>query len=81
VAGGSAGRLIGVGDKGNRVYQMLANYQDLENGGNGYMRLVTCHTGRGVVDVRTYSPYLDKYLDDSENQFEYDDVDLSRPRG
>ena len=76
MAPGSTGRLIGVGDKGNRVYQMLANYQALENGGNGYMRLVTCDTGRGVVGVRTYSPYLDEYLTDSENQFEFDQVDL-----
>ena len=75
-ASGGTARLIGVGDKGNRVYQMLANYQALENGGNGYMRLVTCHTDRGVVGVQTYSPYLDKYLTDSENQFEFDHVEL-----
>ena len=79
MARGSTGRLVGVGDKGNRVYQMLANYQGLENGGNGYMRLVTCHPGRGVVGVQTYSPYLDRYLTDSENQFEFDDVDLGEP--
>jgi hypothetical protein len=73
------GRMIGVGDKGNLVYQMLANYQALENGGNGYMRLVTCYADRGVVGVRTYSPYLDKYLTDSDNQFEFDHVDLGQP--
>ena len=78
-ASGGTARLIGVGDKGNRVYQMLANYQALENGGNGYMRLVTCYTDRGVVGVQTYSPYLDKYLTDSENQFEFDHVELGQP--
>jgi len=78
MAAGSTGRLIGVGDHGNRVYQMLANYQGLENGGNGYMRLVTCHIGRGVVGVRTYSPFLDDYLTDSENHFEFDHVDLDQ---
>ena len=79
MARGSTGRLVGVADKGNSVYQMLANYQGLENGGNGYMRLVTCDIGRGVVGVRTYSPYLDKYLTDSENQFEFENVDLGQP--
>jgi hypothetical protein len=34
------GRVIGTGDHGNTVYQMLANYQTYPNGGNSFLRLV-----------------------------------------
>jgi hypothetical protein len=65
------GRLVSTGKNGNQVHQMLANYQMLPNGGNGYLRLVEFDTAQGTVSVKSYSPYLDQFLTDSENQFEY----------
>lgn len=46
----------GVSDR--TVYQLMANYQNLENGGNGYMRFLECDTEAGTIAFRTYSPYL-----------------------
>ena len=33
------GRRVSEGDYGNKVYQMLSNYQMQTNGGNGFLRL------------------------------------------
>ncbi|AZB44450.1 hypothetical protein CEF21_20345 [Bacillus sp. FJAT-42376] len=44
--------------KGRKVYQLLANYQGLAEGGGGYLKILTWkQTG---IQVRTYSPYLNK---------------------
>jgi hypothetical protein len=41
------------------VHQLLANYQVLDNGGQGYMRLLEFKPDGQTVEVRTYSPWLD----------------------
>jgi hypothetical protein len=63
------GRVIGVGNNGNIVNQMLANYQHIEKGGSGYLRLVHCDPTRKEIRIKTYSPYLDTYLTDNSNDF------------
>lgn len=64
------GVLTSVGDKGNTVYQMLSNYQQIANGGNGWLRLVDIsHTGE--VAIRTYSPYLNAWDSRTEHQFTF----------
>ena len=73
------GRLISTGDHGNKVYQMLANFQMLSEGGSGYLRLVEIDPTQSRVSVKSYSPYLDKYLTDSQNEFEYTNVELGPP--
>ena len=78
------GRLTSTGNRGNKVYQMLANYQSYGaaagqmgiNGGNGYLRLVTFYPATDKVEVKTYSPYLDNYLTDNQNQFTLTGVQL-----
>jgi len=60
----------------SKVYQMLANYQDLLEGGSGYLRLLTFNTKNGTVDVKTYSPYTNTYLIDPGNQFVFTGVDF-----
>ncbi len=52
-----------------QVYQMMANYQDLENGGNGFFRMMDCDVTAGTIASRTYSPYLNTY-----NAFENSDA-------
>ena len=64
---GSVGRLAQANQSGSTVYQMLANYQTLPNGGNGYMRLLKFtpsgnNDGKWTIDVSTYSPVLNTYL-------------------
>jgi hypothetical protein len=53
----------------NLVNQIFSNYQTLPNGGNGWLRIMTFHPSTDTIDVKTYSPYLNKYFTDSSNQF------------
>jgi len=60
---------------GSLVHQVLTDYQWLYQGtpdyagGSGYLRLVEFDYARRELRVRTYSPYLDRYLTDPANQF------------
>ena len=69
---GATGRLISQGDNGNNVVQLLANFQVLPNGGNGFLRVLRFSEDLNHILVETYSPLLDKYLRDAGNQFEVD---------
>jgi hypothetical protein len=79
---GAAEYKINTRDGGiSKVYQMLANYQDLPEGGSGYLRLLTFNTKNGTVEVKTYSPYKDRYLTDEKNQFTLSGVDFGVSAG
>jgi hypothetical protein len=68
---------ITAGDNGNKVYQMVANYQSRQQwGGNGLMRLLTFNPAQDRVDVKTYSPYANSYMTDAKNQFTLTNVPL-----
>ena len=54
-----------------KVIQMLADYHDFSNGGNGLLRILNFQPGNGLVHVQTYSPYLDEYMKNSESDFIY----------
>ncbi|MBQ3094583.1 MAG: metallophosphoesterase [Clostridia bacterium] len=58
----------GDGNADRTVYQMMANYQNLENGGDSYFRMMECNVKEGTIASTTYSPYLDDYnaYDNSE---------------
>ena len=73
------GTLVSTGDYGNKVYQMLANYQFEGNGGNGWLRIITLYPDQRKVAVETYSPFLDLYKTEPEQQFEFLNVDLTTP--
>lgn len=72
------GTLVSTGEHGNKVYQMLSNYQSgvkgSENGGNGFLRLVTVSPKEKIISIKTYSPYLNQYKTDPDQQFEFTDV-------
>jgi hypothetical protein len=53
------------------VHEILANYQMNDLGGAGYMRLMHFDTASRNVEVRTYSPWLDDYDLDMDNQFTF----------
>jgi hypothetical protein len=63
------GFLSSRGENGNVVHQMLANYQFKENGGNGDMRLLEFKPDGNTVEVRTYSPHLDRFDTAFDQQF------------
>jgi hypothetical protein len=78
IANDGAGQLISVGDKGNYVYQILSNYQHFVhgsvNGGNGFLRIMTFYPDEKRISVKTYSPFIDKFMIHPEHEF---DIDLS----
>lgn len=57
------------GDHGNVVHQMLVNYQMKPRGGEGYLRLIEFLPDGETVQIKAYSPPLDKYKTDKDNQF------------
>jgi len=62
------------------VYQLLADYQETPNGGNGFMRLLTIDENEKRLMVSTYSPYLDQYNCFSEAEYpgkDYFEIDIS----
>lgn len=85
---GTAARLTSRRANGTVVHQLLANYQTCTgapcetfydgttlrtvHGGNGFLRLLRVSPAEHSISVTTYSPYLDQYLDDPDNQFVLD---------
>lgn len=64
------GRLTSVRPDGSQVHQILANYQTLSLGGDGFLRLMRFSPTERRVALRTYSPYLNTFKTDPDNQFE-----------
>jgi hypothetical protein len=57
---------------GKPVHQVMANYQDRANGGNGWLRIMRFVPPENKIYVKTYSPWLDQYETDADSQFELD---------
>lgn len=70
VLGDGLGRLTSVGTFGNAVHQVLANYQMLPNGGEGWLRLLRFKPAENLISVTTYSPWLDAFATDAQNEFD-----------
>lgn len=74
------GTLVSMGEHGNKVYQMLANFQDGVKGSNrgqtGFLRIVDINIKKKRVTVETYSPYLKEYKTDKSNKFSFEEVDF-----
>jgi hypothetical protein len=76
VLGQGAARLTSVGDSGNVVHQLLANYQMLDEGGLGYLRLLEFYPDHKTLHVKTYSPSLNVYSYAADQDFR---LELSPP--
>ncbi|WP_336362000.1 metallophosphoesterase family protein [Halalkalicoccus salilacus] len=68
---------VSMNDADLSVYEMLANYQNYSNGGNGLLRLIRFISGGGSddqdrIEVKTYSPSLDEYRNDDSSEFSFD---------
>ena len=51
------------------------DYQDYPKGyagGDGFFRLMRFYPGRNQIEVKTYSPVMDKFLDNDKDQFTLD---------
>ncbi len=54
---------------GYKVHQLVADYQDRPNGGNGWLRILEFHPSEDKILVKTFSPYLQNYETDFDSQF------------
>lgn len=70
------GKLTSYSIHNTKITQILANYQMLENGGNGRLRLMKFLPAEDKIIVETYSPYLGKYNTEPDNNFVIEDVGL-----
>jgi hypothetical protein len=61
VGGGGTGHLESRGDAGNLVQQVLANFQLLDEGGLGYLRLFEIQPDGRSMRMKTYSPSLGRF--------------------
>ena len=69
VLGDGTGLLTSTGDHGNAVHQMLVNYQMNKEGGEGYLRIYTFKADKETIEVKTYSPVLNQYKTEPDQQF------------
>jgi hypothetical protein len=76
VLGDGTGLLTSRTPRGGIVHQMLANYQALNEGGLGYLRLLEFDANGRTLRVRTYSPSLDIWATAPDQQF---DLDVTPP--
>ena len=73
-----SGHVSGVGlqtstnDAGGKVVEMLADYQNLRNGGDGWLRSLTFVPAENKIYVKTYSPLLKKYKKEPKHTFSLD---------
>lgn len=56
----------------NAVVQMVSDYQDRTNGGNGYLRILTFSPIQNKIFVKTFSPYLNRFEEDDNSEFALD---------
>ncbi len=66
------------GVHGNKVYQLLQNYQHEDRGG-GYLRLLEIDPEARTIDARMYSSYYHRTRDD-HSKFSFKDVEFIQPK-
>ena len=57
---------------GRTVFQMLADYQNLPSGGEGWLRILRFVPAESKIYVQTYSPWLNRYDTDADSEFTLD---------
>lgn len=73
-----SGHVLGIGlqksinDAGGQVIEMLADYQGLPNGGDGWLRSLRFEPAENKIHVTTYSPLLDETNNDPNETFSMD---------
>lgn len=67
---------VDTGVNGNKIYQMLQDYQHEDSGG-GYIRLLTFDIDKKTVSAEMYSPFYKKTKEDN-SRYLLEDVDFIR---
>lgn len=85
ILGDGTGRLVSTANNGNKVYQLMANYQGGVDGTeaerNGMLKIVDLDTSNKTLSVETYSPYSDTYRTESDQKFVYTNVQYMKNNG
>ena len=55
--------------EGNTIHSVLSDYQSRTNGGNGWLRIMEFDPSANMINVKTYSPYLNQFEEDGDSQF------------
>ena len=67
---------------GKPVQEIMADYQTLPNGGNGFIRLMKFRPSQSTIENTTYSPYLGRYMTQPTNSSDATGMlDLTDPNG
>lgn len=69
VLGDGAGLLTSAGHRGEKVHQMLTNFQMLDEGGLGYLRLIEIAPDGASLRMKTYSPSLNQFATAHDQHF------------
>jgi len=56
--------------------QIKQGVEGSENGGNGFLRIVTIDPENKTISVKTYSPYINGYKTEPDQQFVFENVQL-----
>ena len=62
--------LTSTGDHGNGVHQVLCDYQNMNNGGESWLRYMTFKPENDTISVHTYNPALDQYNEGPKSRFD-----------
>jgi hypothetical protein len=73
------GRLVGTGDHGNKVLQVLCNFQGEPGGGNGFLQVIRLFPAEDRLEAFTYSPVLDEEMTDSQSSYRYAGLGIFDP--
>jgi hypothetical protein len=60
---------VSTNDSGQPVVEMLADYQNREHGGEGFLRLLRFYPARNQILALTYSPWLHTWEMDQDSFF------------
>ncbi len=73
VLNSGVGTLVSIDNDGYPVYQMLANYQEgvkgSVKGGNGWLRIIDFDYKKKTMEVKTYSPFINQFMQHPAHHF------------
>jgi hypothetical protein len=66
---GGEWRQASTNDAGQEVFEVLADFQSRDRGGDGWLRIIEFDEAEGKIWFRTYSPSLDQHESDENSEF------------
>lgn len=68
---------VSYNSRGLPVFEMQSNYQHYPDGGQGYLRIIRVDPSASSISVRSYSPWLNRFVTDGDSRFSFK-ADLNR---